>query len=214
MIGTTAALGTLAATTAPKLLGTALTGKAAGKVAQVASSATKGLVKPALVYAPSKLERDYKQRTLAEAARLAGARSGLTYGQEQRALAAGAGQVQSAVEQQGAQLQRGGDVQAGQSGVAQQAQRQLTQDAIAGRGQVASTVRDAGIKELARRQAAMKQDQLRLVQMERTRREKALGVHTPEPLSADIAAGQATRKLPADLEKQLLAFYSATPTGA
>jgi len=194
-------------------IGDALTGLLKKEAVQAGIDTAKGAVKPALIYAPSKMEREYKKRTMAEAARLAGARSGLTYGQEQRALAAGAGQVQSAVEQQGAQLQRGGDVQAGQSGVKQQAQRQLTQDAIAGRGQVASAVRDAGIKELARKQAVLKQDQLMLIQMERARREAALGVHEPEPIAGTIAKGQDTRKLSADEIAQLKAFIAAIEKG-
>ena len=200
--------------TAAAVAAAAAAGITPAMVASAVASSASGAIKPALLYAPSKMERDYKKRTMGEAARLAGARSGLTYGQEQRALAAGAGQVQSAVAQKDAQLQRGGDVQAGQSGVKQQAQRQLTQDSIAGRGQVASAVRDVGIKELGRKQAVLKQDQLTLIQMERARREAALGAHQPTPVSADVAAGQETRVVPEEAELAWDAFMTATGTGA
>ena len=61
--------------TAAAVTAAAAAGITPAMVASAVASSASGAIKPALLYAPSKMERDYKKRTMGEAARLAGARS-------------------------------------------------------------------------------------------------------------------------------------------
>ena len=91
-------------------------------------------------------ERDLEQ----ERKRLARAKGGFTSDQFRRYVAAGAGQVRSAVAERAAQLARGGSIGVGQSGVQEESKRQLNKqklDAIRG---IYSGVRDEDIQALER----------------------------------------------------------------
>lgn len=135
---------------------------------------------PALQYMPSKFERQYRKGIQERAKQLQSRQGGLTYGQEQRALAAGVGQVQSAEQQRRAQLARQmGGVQTGQSGMAAQQQRDLTRQAMAARQAVQSKVRDLSVEELRKQQALLQQDRMRAIQMEQHRRQRALQALKP-----------------------------------
>ena len=184
------------------LLAAGTAGAATGAVpALVGSAGTKGLAlqglaslpteygMAALQYMPSKMERQYRKSIKERAKRLQQQQGGLSYGQEQRALASGVGQVQSAEKERRAQLARQmGGVQTGQSGVAAQQQRNLTRQAMAAREAVQSKVRELSIQELRKQQALLQQDRMLAMQMETARRQRAL--QTIQPGVGDMEAKQ------------------------
>ena len=181
-------------------LGTGTAGVATAAIpALIGTAGTKGLAlqglkslgteygMAGLQYVPSKMERQYRKSIKERAKRLQKQQGGLSYGQEQRALAAGVGQVQSAEQQRRAQLARQmGGVQTGQSGVAAQQQRDLTRQAMAGRQAVQSQVRELSIQELRKQQAILQQDRMKAIQLEAARRQRAL--QTLQPGVGDIEA--------------------------
>jgi hypothetical protein len=207
---TAAALGAAAVPLVSKAVAPALMKTFSGAVpAGVRSLGTKGLSlkgmgslpteygMAALQYMPSKMERQYRKGIQEQAKRLQQQQGGLSYGQEQRALASGVGQVQSVEQERRAQLARQmGGVQAGQSGVAAQQQRDLTRQAMAGRQAVQSQVRELSIQDLRRQQAQLQQDRMRAIQMESARRQRAL--QALQPGVGDIEAGQRGRAAAVD----------------
>ena len=182
------ALGTLAAGTVAAVAPAAIA-QAGTKLASLQGLGSLGTEygMAGLQYVPSKMERQYRKSIKERAKRLQKQQGGLSYGQEQRALAAGVGQVQSAEQQRRAQLARQmGGVQTGQSGVAAQQQRDLTRQAMAGRQAVQSQVRELSIQELRKQQAILQQDRMKAIQLEAARRQRAL--QTLQPGVGDIEA--------------------------
>lgn len=128
-------------------------------------------------------ERDLEQ----ERKRLARAKGGFTSDQFRRYVAAGAGQVRSAVAERAAQLARGGSIGVGQSGVQEAAKRQLQKqqtDAIRG---IVSDVRGADVEALERRaekfdqkKAEQQQRELIAAQMQRQKMTQAVAATEPK----------------------------------
>lgn len=171
---------------APTLLGTA--GPSAGFTPK-ALVAEYG--KPAASYVPDKFERMYRKQVLAQARALAAQGGAFTPGEREQAIAGGVGLVDTAGEQRRAQLARqSGAAGAGQRGIAQAAQRQLTKDLLAARGQVASSVRDVDVREYAKEIQKSQADLLQASAMERKRRDQALKMHEAEAEESAFTAAQ------------------------
>ena len=147
-------------------------------------------------FAPGKFERDYRKSVKKKAEQLAKQQSGLSYGQEQRAIASGTGQIQAATDQRRAELARQmGGVQTGQSGMAAQQQRALSQQAMQGRQAVESKVRQMSVDEFRRQQAELERMRLQAIALRRPRKAKAIAAYQP-----GVAQVQAEAKGKADMD--------------
>ena len=165
------------------------TAKMAGKLA-----GGKGMLdsygKSAAAYTPDKFERQYRKSILDKQKKLATQQGGLTFGEEQRAIASGVGQIQAAGQQQQATLARQSSArQTGMSGVTAQQQRDLSKMVMQGRGQVASQVRDVSLADLRKQQAQLQQNMLQASAMERARRIQALGAVSGDATAAAGSKG-------------------------
>lgn len=147
-------------------------------------------------FTPGKFERDYRKSVKKKAEQLAKQQSGLSYGQEQRAIASGTGQIQAATDQRRAELARQmGGVQTGQSGMAAQQQRALSQQAMQGRQAVESKVRQMSIDDLRRQQAELERMRLQAIALRRPRKAAAIAALQP-----GVAQVQAQAKGKADMD--------------
>ena len=146
----------------------------------------------AAVYAPNRFEQQFRRQTLANARRLEGARSGLTKGQEDAAIAKANMVIQATQQERQAQLARSmGGMQTGASGVGAEAQRQLTKDTMAQQRAGTSAVQSEGIKKLERDQKQAMADTLRASAMEQQRRKFASDVFKAEESSDEELAQKA-----------------------
>ena len=144
-------------------------------------------------YIPNKFHREYNKQVLANAQRLYGARSGLTKGQEDAAIAKANMVISATQQERQAQLARAmGGMQTGASGVGAEAQRQLTKDTMAQQRAATSAVQTIGINKLERDQKQAQAGLLRSGLQENKQRDKAL------------AAFYGTEKSDEESEKDLL----------
>ena len=118
-----------------------------------------------ILYKPSQFEKDYQdlikeraKRLRAEQRQLAKLRGGLTEGQRARLLA-DRNVIAAAANERMAQLARGGNFMAGQSGVQEQAKRDLQRQNLEAQRKLVSDVRQADIDALERRIERFRQDE-------------------------------------------------------
>lgn len=162
-----------------------------------AAQALAPVAKAAMVYKPSKFEKQYRENIEAEQKRLANGAGGMSAGQRAQLTGEAMGQIQSAEKAAQAELVRGqGGAGALGAGQAQQMALQVTQAGMAARNQAQSQVRAQDLAQAQAQRAKLEQAQLNAIALERARREAALAElskTSPEAVAGAFGQGQGVR---------------------